>query len=116
MDDLLDQLVQDLIPEGYVLSDEDREVKTEALGNSTSSILNSKEADLQVTLKTYVIPNINVEDLKKQLLNKKPEEAQKVLGSIRNIKTYELKISPSIPLFKKVPSDTSQIIIDIEKE
>jgi hypothetical protein len=112
----IDEYVKDVIPENFVLSEKDREVKVEVLGNSTSSVLTSKEADLQVTLKTFIVPNINEEGLKEELKGKSAAEAQKILGSIKNVNSYEFNLSPVIPFFRNVPNDLSRIEITIVKE
>lgn len=99
----LDEYVKDLVPNNYVLSSQNREVSVEVLGKSTSSVLSSTVADIQVTLKTFVVPDIKEEDVKRQLIGKNPTEAEKILGSIKNINTYEFKLSPAIPFFQKGP-------------
>ncbi|MBU1132670.1 hypothetical protein KKG08_00135 [Patescibacteria group bacterium] len=114
LDNLLDGMVEDLIPEGFILSEKDREVNIEVLGNSTSSILSSTEADLQVTLKAQVVPDIKEESLKEQLRGKGSKEVEKILGSVKNVKSYEFKLSPSIPFFQKVPKNVGKINISIE--
>ena len=114
LDSLLDKLVNDLIPEGFILSKKDRDVSIDVLGNSTNSILSSKEADLQVTLKTHVIPDIDENTLKETLKGKSSSEAQKILGSVKNVKTYEFSLVPSIPFFQKVPNNLNKISIEIE--
>lgn len=115
LNSLLDELTADLVPEGFMLSDDERNVNVEVLGNSTNSVLNSSEADIQVTLKTYIVPDINEKDIKKELVGKSLGEAQKTLGSIKNIKSYELKISPKIPFLLKVPNNINKIEISIER-
>jgi len=85
------------------------------LGNATNTILSSTEADLQVTLKTFIIPNINEDEVKKNLAGKKLSDAQKVLGSLNNIKGYDLHVSPNIPFFDSVPKNVNQIEIVINK-
>jgi hypothetical protein len=111
----LDEYVKDRVPEGFVLSSQSREVSVEVLGNSTSSVLTSTEADLQVTLKTFVVPDIKEEDIKKELAGKTPSEAEKILSSIKNVNSYEFKLNPSIPFFGKVPIDLNRIEITIER-
>lgn len=113
---LTDTLVQDLIPEGFELSDKDRDINVEVLGNSNSATLTAKEADIQVTLKSYIVTKIDENSLKERLKGKSFEEGQKVLGGISNVKTYELKISPSVPLINKVPTNPEKIEIDIVRE
>lgn len=113
---LTDTLVQDLVPEGFELSDKDKDIKVEVLGNSSSSTLTSKEADIQVTLKTYIVTKVDEDSLKERLGGKSFEEGQKVLGGISNIKTYKLEITPNIPLFNKAPTDPAKIEIEIVRE
>jgi hypothetical protein len=115
LDGIIDRLVEDMVPDGFELSDKERDIKVEVLGNSTNSIVSATQADIQVTLKTFVVPIIDKEDLINRIKNKNPEDAHKVLGSIKNVKKYELSIAPSIPLFKKVPNDSNRIEIIIER-
>jgi len=116
LNDLLDKLIFKLVPEGYSLSKKDWGVNIEILGNATNSVLSPTEADLQVTLKTSMIPNIDKDKIKKDLAGKTPADAQKYLGSIKNIKSYELFVSPPLPFLRKVPKDTNQIDLMIENE
>lgn len=113
---LAEDLTKDLIPQGYILASKDREVAAEILGKSTNSTLTSEEADIQLTIKTFVIPNIDTEKLKEQLKGKTSSEAQKILGGISNIKTYEFKTIPNIPFLQKVPKDTKRINIVVENK
>ncbi|RJR26883.1 hypothetical protein C4561_03855 [candidate division WWE3 bacterium] len=117
LDKLLDELLKEFVPEGYELSDKEREVNVEVLGNSSNSVLSSTEADIQVTLKTFVVPAINEEEIKQNLLGKSPEEAQKILGGISNIKTYEFNMSNGfLPFNRKVPKNPEQVEIIVERE
>jgi len=116
LNSLLSKLIDKLIPQGYTLSKKDWSVKIEALGNSTNSILSFTETDLQATLKTSVIPSIDKGAVKKSIAGKSSGEAEKILGSIKNVKNYELNISPAIPLFKRVPKDVNRIELVIENE
>lgn len=113
---MLDEMVEGFVPEGFILSDKERSVSVEVLGNSDATILNSQEADLQVTLRTFVVPNVTEQWVKDELAGKDQVEAQKILGTIRSIKTYGLDIKPRIPLFDKVPTDKDRIIVKIERE
>lgn len=116
LNSMLDDLVDEFVPEGKVLSDKEREVNVEVLGNSTDSVLNSTEADIQVTLKTYVVTNIDENKLKEDLAGKAPKEVQKILGSIGDIKTYKFELSKGIPYLSRVPNDKEKIKISIERE
>jgi len=116
LNSLLSKLIVEKTPEGYTISKNDWSVKAEALGNSTSSVLSATEADLQVTLKTAVVPIVDKDEIKKSIAGKQAGEAEKVLGSVKNVKSYELKVSPVIPFFNKVPKDLNRIELLIENE
>ncbi len=117
LDKLLDELLKEFIPEGFALSTKDREINVQVLGNSTNSVLNSTEADIQVTIKSFVVPNISEEEIKKQIAGKSSAEAQKILGSVRNIDTYEFNLAKGvIPIFNSVPKDLNRIKVEIVKK
>lgn len=113
---LVDKLVDEFVPDGYKLSTQERDVKVEILGDSDSSVLNSTEADLQITLRTYVVPNLDEETLKNELAGKKLSDAEKALGSIQNIKTYGVNLDNALPLsfLQKIPNNTQNINLQIE--
>lgn len=116
LDDLIDELIKEFIPQDFVLSTKERSVGVEVLGNTDGTVLNASEADLQVTIRTYVVTDISENTIKKDLMGKNVNDAQKYLGSIKDIKTYEFGIEPHIPLFDFVPKDESRIIITLERE
>jgi len=113
---LLDSLLKDYIPNGYELSGEERQLSVEILGNSDSTILSSNEADVQVTVKTFVRIKINEEEIKKSLVGKKLNEAEKIIGGIKNIRNYEIVVSPNIPFLTRMPSNISNIQIEVKRE
>jgi hypothetical protein len=113
---LLDTLLEGFVPDGFELSEEDTEVNVEVLGNTDATTLTTTQADLQVTLKSFVIPKLDKDSLKEQLVGIKLVDAQKILGGVRNIRTYELNLNPNIPLLQRMPSNIVNISIDLEKE
>jgi hypothetical protein len=116
LNSLLNKLIDKMTPQGYSLSKKDWSVKVEPLGNSTSSMLSANEADLQVTLKTSAIPIINKDEMKNNIANKSPGEAEKILGSVKNVSHYELNVTPALPFFRKVPKDINRIELVVENE
>ncbi|HLD51532.1 hypothetical protein A3K34_04360 [candidate division WWE3 bacterium RIFOXYC1_FULL_40_10] len=116
LEELLDKLADNLIPDGYKAANQAKEIKAEVLGNSDGSVVTPLIADIQATLKTYIIPDYDEAKLKQQLLNKNPAESQKILGGLRDIKTYEFKITPGIPFFQRVPTDPNLITIKVVTE
>jgi len=113
---LLEDMIRDLVPEGFSLSDEEFDVNTEVLGNSDDSVLSNTQADVQVTVKTFVLPVIDKEALSQSLAGKSVADAEKVLGSLGSIDTYELKISPGIPFLQKVPNDLDRVFVEVVRK
>lgn len=116
LDTLLDRLVEEFVPNGYKLADQNREVNVEILGNSDDTVLSSSEADLQVTLKTFVIPDISPDKVITDITGKKLDEANSILNSIRNVKSSEIYISPNIPLYRRMPPNRENITVEIKLE
>lgn len=116
LDPLLDELLKDFVPEGFELSTDEREVNVEILGNTDDSVLSTGIADLQVTLKSHVISIIDEDEIKEKLAGKSLSRAERILGSIRNVKTYEVEISPNIPFFQRLPSSVENIDLNVERK
>ena len=116
LDKMLDGLVDGLIPDGFALSDKDREINVEVLGSSDGTVLSLDEADIQVTLKAFVVPNIDEQKIKEELSGKNIVEAEKVLGGVRNVDTYELELLNALPFMQKFPQNTEKIMLTVELE
>jgi len=112
----VDDLLVEFIPEGFVLSDKEREINVQILGVGDNTVLSPEKADLQVTVKTFVVPDIKEDTVKASLKGKSVTEAQEYLSKIRNVKTYSLNISSKIPLFNKIPGDVNKINLTITRE
>ncbi|HOD01369.1 MAG TPA: hypothetical protein PKH50_01470 [bacterium] len=113
---LIDEYFKDIIPEGYYMPEKDKRISVNVLGQSTNSVLNSKEADIQVTLSSIVIPNIKEDDIKNGLAGKTYDEAKRFIESLKNVEHYEFGVSPNIPFFTRVPKDIGRIEVILNKE
>ena len=113
---LVDEYFKDIIPEGYYMPEKDRKISVNVLGQTTNTVLNSKEADVQITLSSIVIPNIKEEDIKNGLQGKTHTEAKQFIEDLKNIDHYEFSISPTVPFFTRVPKDLERINVVLEKE
>lgn len=116
LNDILDVLLEEFVPEGFELSDEDREVNVEILGNTDSTTLSTTDADLQVTLKAFVLPQIDETKIKEELAGSKLSEAERILGGIRNIKSYEIHMNFKVPFFSRMPSKPENITLTVKKD
>jgi len=104
------------IPDGYTISGSNHTVKAEVLGRSETSVLSDAQADLQVTVKTSVVLDIDVEDLKNRIKGLSPEELHEEMRKIQGVQDYEFNLSPTIPFLKQVPRNPDKIVISINGE
>jgi len=116
LDKLVEEMLKDFVPENFVLSSKEKEVNVEVLGNSETTVLNSDKADLQITIKTFVVPDITEDSIKEMLKGKDSKEAEEILGGVKNIRTYSINLDSVIPIFKSIPTNTDNINIIIERE
>ncbi|MBD3366038.1 hypothetical protein GF360_01705 [candidate division WWE3 bacterium] len=116
LDQLIMQIVGEYVPDEYALSGTKHTLNVEVLGETEDTVLSATTADLQVTVKTSVVPDIDVSALKEELQGKSLDEVQRHLGSMRSVSTYEFSLSPPVPFKTNVPSDTNRILVEIESE
>lgn len=116
LDKLADLTVEDFVPENFSLSTKERNLNVEILGKTETTILNETTADLQVTLRTFVVPNIFEDKVAKDIAGKNKQEAEKYLGELINITGFSLDITPSLPIFRNVPKDTDKILVIINRK
>lgn len=116
LDEILEDMLKGFVPSGFELSDEERETNVEILGNTDATILTLAQADLQVTIKAFVIPEIDEAKLKEDLVGVSLSEAERILGKIRNINNYEINLDPNIPFLRKLPGNIENITMKVKRE
>ena len=116
MNSLLSKVSQNLVPSGFEISDKEKEVNVEILGNTDTTVLSQVQADLQVTLKSFVVPVMDVDKIKTSLAGKSISAAEVILGKLSSVKTYNIKIVPNLIFFSKVPSNKNNINIQVVRE
>jgi hypothetical protein len=112
----ISEYFKSVIPEGHYMPENERKTEINVLGNSVNSIVNSGEADIQITLRSIVIPDIKEDSVRDSLSGKTEDEARETIESLKNIEYYEMSISPRVPFFSKVPKDTNRINVELIKE
>lgn len=111
----IEDYFKNVIPEGHYMPDKDKKITVNILGQSASSVLNSTEADIQVTLSSIIIPDIKEDDVRENLKGKTNEEAKQYIDGLKNVESYEFNISPVVPFFSKVPINTQRIDVTLNK-
>jgi len=116
LNNFMDEYFKGVIPEGHYMPNTDKKVTVNVLGQSAGSVLNSTEADIQVTLSSIIIPDIKEDEVKKDLAGKTNQEARVVIDNLKNVDAYEFNISPVVPFFTKVPKNPDKIEVILNKE
>ncbi len=115
LDQLIMNILGEYVPEEYSLSGGKHTLNVEVLGRTEDTVLSATTADLQVTVKTTVVPDIDIAALKKELAGASIEDVQREIGSMNSVSTYELNLSPGVPFKSTIPKDTDKILIEIEE-
>ena len=115
LDQLIMQVVGEYVPDEYSLSGTKHSLSVEVLGETEDTVLSPTTADLQVTVKTAVVPDLNIDKLKQEIAGASVQEVQRTLGSMQSISTYEINLSPGIPFKSNIPSNPEKILIEIEE-
>jgi hypothetical protein len=113
LEEVIDELIKEFIPDGFVASAHDKEINVEVLGNSDSSVLSSEEADIQVTIRTFVAPEVDEEKIINDLVGKNITEAQRIISGIRNLEGYELNVTPKLLSFNRMPKKVENINLEV---
>ena len=116
IDAMIEELVKDLIPEGFELSDQEKEVNIEILGESTDTVLSFNEADIQLSVKSFVIAKVDEESLREQLNGKTLPEAQDIIRKIQNVKNFSINIYPNVQFLNAMPRNKENIEIKVERQ
>ncbi len=108
--------IKSLIPDGFELYGKDLQIEFSILGNSDKTVLNSQQADSQLTVRSYKIPVFDANKIKKDLAGKTFDEVEAYLTKLDNVINYNIELNYSIPFVKSLPKDTSRINVTISRD
>lgn len=100
--------VNNVVPEGYVLDEEEAETEAEVLKSSNGEIrfLGKIQGNL--------IPKIDQDSLIRDLKGKSYSKAEEVLKGLANVNGYDIKASPTFPPpLARLPFRSSKISVDV---
>lgn len=106
--------IKSLIPEGYELYGKDLQIELNSLGSISGSSADSKEANVQLTIKSYKIPLIDQEKIKKELAGKKLSEVSKYFDDLGV--GYNIESSNGLLNLLGFPKDLTKINVSITKQ
>lgn len=103
--------LKDLIPEGYRISGEEKAI---LIQNAQKE---NEGAKLMVKIKTLVIPDLNLDELKTKLLGKAPSAAIEILSQEKQILSFQIQTWPLLPKFMQIlPHQVERLTIQIEAQ
>jgi len=113
LNDLLGGLLADFVPEGFEISDRDKEVKVDVL----KALDESGTSEIQIKVRSYVLPEIDPDFVKRGLTGLKVSSAQSFLASVPNLESYQINLWPPLPSFlQTMPRSTSRIEIEVVRK
>jgi len=108
LDSLVDEALADYIPQNFILKGKEVEIKEEKINEEGVAIL-------KVYVKGNLIPDVDIEAIKKNLAGKYPSVANDYLQSLPSFTKVEMNISPKLPArLKTLPRLSKNISVKIE--
>ncbi|MFC1711942.1 hypothetical protein ACFLZ1_05195, partial [Patescibacteria group bacterium] len=108
---LLMHKISDIVPENFVFSDQTTDF------DASSVKFEDKKANIQAIVKAKLVPQLDKEEVKKNLKGKYPEVVQDYLKSIPNFSKADIEISPRLPnKLHTLPRVIDNIEIEIKIE
>lgn len=109
--ELISQAVFDIVPVGFTLFP--GETKIEPLDPK----LSKDKLKFQAKVSAQVIPEMDVEKIKTDLIGRNPTSAQEYLSSLGEVTAYELKLWPNLPGgLQRIPRSTKRITVTLVTE
>lgn len=97
------------LPEGYKVSDTDTQATAEVL-----KVNEDKTVTLLSSIKTKLVPDLNIDEIKKNLKGKNLAQAKEYLKELKNIDNVDIKLNPQILSFlDSFPRNEKNIKVEI---
>ncbi|MCA9391746.1 hypothetical protein KC614_00890 [candidate division WWE3 bacterium] len=106
---VLQQTLADNLPNGFELSDENEVVKV-LESNVVDGTLNVK-----ASVTTLVVPILNLNEIKSQLVGKRPAQVEGYLKSIDHLEGYDINLWPALPdVIRSMPHLADRLSVSVE--
>lgn len=108
------ELLASQVPENYSLADEDPQILSSAEESASSSATVKLEADVSA----LTTPNIDLDQLKSQLLGKSIDDAEKVLRENSQLKAFTIQIQPPLlsKIVHRIPKNSAKVTLTVQDE
>lgn len=105
---LREDLINNL-PEGFEMSSANEVVSVQ------DTQVEGEEMTIKASIKTLVIPQINTDQLKTELIGKRLPQAEELLRGIEHVEGYDISIWPLLPSFlRSMPHQAERLDIVVE--
>lgn len=106
---MVSKLVQTNVPEGYMLNLQDAETQADV-----AKVDPDGKVIFLAKFRAKLIPKLDSEKIKSDLVGKTPQQAASILKQIENVISSEVRITPSMPLFlNRIPFLKNNISVDV---
>lgn len=112
LNELIEEKIRISIPSGYEFKSEETEVSFKL-----SQAISPQKAEFDASFKAKLLPQIDVDQIRRNLKGKKPEVGEFYLTGLTNLADYEVYFQPKLPeKLKTFPRITKNISIEIRSQ
>ncbi len=112
LDAVVKEAAKTVVPEEFNLDGENIGYEVVATMDPTSS----DTINLQVKLRSYIFPKVDLEQVRRNLAGKSLLDAQNYINDLQNVAGFEINVTPQLPAFlMRMPVRAENIRVKIEK-
>jgi len=115
LDPLIQSVIDRAVPEKYSITGGETKFDIGDVVAEDPTPVTKDKVDLLVKVKSYVVPKINSDDIKANLIGKNLDLAKGYLNSLSDLQSYEITVWPELPAFLNVmPHVKSRINVSVQ--
>lgn len=114
LEKLIVEMSKNLVPPGFEFFSFSQDMEIEVLGNTSRTVLNSSQADLQVTFRFFISPKISKDDIFNGIAGKSVEDAKSFIESINGVSQAQVTLHSKTPFFSKIPKKKNLVEIELK--
>jgi hypothetical protein len=106
--------IKSLMPDGYELYGKDIQIELNSLGSPSGVSYDNREANVQLTVKSYKIPVVEEDEIKSKVIGKKLSEVSQILEDLDV--NFNIESSSGLLNLLGFPKDASKINVTVTKQ
>jgi len=117
LENVVKSVLERSIPEQYSLADTETRFEIGDVLADKPTPLSKDKISLLVKVRSFVVPKLDAQEVKDNLVNRSILDATKYLDGLKNIASYEFTVWPRLPGFlSATPHIKSRIQVEIKNE